>query len=547
VSEDQAEVAASSDPASANFACERWLVPGAVFGLASVVPLLFTWFTGQVWEDFFITFRHARNFALGDGLVYQVGERVHGFTSPLNVSLLALFDRLFGAPESYLPALWAYRVVNISCFAGGAAVLAGLMLRRGATRRSVFFFAALYVLQVSGVAFTINGQEAGFLLLALAIALSASHDGIGACWTRAGIGWAGLLWSRPDGCILIAVLACVALVHRRAALRAELTGVGKATLTCTALYLPWFAFAWAYYGTPVPHTITAKMNMSAQLSEPVLVGQLILEKIVTASGRCFSPIYAHVGGWPSWVMLLALFTGLASATLWLWPVRDRLVRMASLAFLLHAAYLAFALVKAHLMPWYTPPTAVLGILAISLAVPDLAARLPTGRQRRLWSWLPLAALTVAFLVVFTSAAVQLRVQQDVIEHGTRTRIGLFLKDAVGEEETIYLEPLGYIGYFSGKRMLDYPGLASPRVVAAREEAGDDMFAVLPILEPDFLVLRLLSLQRMAREHPQVLERYLQVRVFDSTVAVAESGVRGQPFLLGDSVYIVLKRRPGSLK
>lgn len=37
-------------------------------------------YTDHAWEDFFITFRFSRNLVEGKGLVYQPGERVHGFT-----------------------------------------------------------------------------------------------------------------------------------------------------------------------------------------------------------------------------------------------------------------------------------------------------------------------------------------------------------------------------------------------------------------------------------------------------------------------------------
>src|ERR1700691_4148349 len=35
-------------------------------------------YTGHVWEDFLITFRFSENLVLGNGLVYQPGERVCG-------------------------------------------------------------------------------------------------------------------------------------------------------------------------------------------------------------------------------------------------------------------------------------------------------------------------------------------------------------------------------------------------------------------------------------------------------------------------------------
>jgi hypothetical protein len=58
--------------------------------VAVLVPLLYALYTGHIWEDYFITFRHSQNLCEGHGLVYRPGERVHGFTSPLGTLLPAL-------------------------------------------------------------------------------------------------------------------------------------------------------------------------------------------------------------------------------------------------------------------------------------------------------------------------------------------------------------------------------------------------------------------------------------------------------------------------
>jgi hypothetical protein len=514
----------------------------SLFALCVLTPLIFALTTGQIWEDFFITFRHARNFALGDGLVYQVGERVHGFTSPLNVGLLALFDRAFGAPESYLPALWAYRIVSIACFAAGGALAGRLLLQAGASRAAVAFLGCAYALQVRGVAFTVNGQEAGFLLAATALGLIAAHEGSGRNWRWMGFAWAALLWSRPDGCILIAIFALLGLLWRRDELRAQVLGIAKATLLTTALYLPWFAGAWIYYGSPIPHTITAKMGMSELEGGPEVVLQRTLENLLEGGVRCFSPVNFSFGGWPEWVRLLCLVLALAAGTIWLWPaVRGRLARMASLAFLLHGLYLGFVLAKAHLMAWYTPPTALLGLVAIAAAWPELVARLTSAEWGRLLKWVPATVVLACFLQLFFDSCVQLRAQQHEIENRVRTEIGRYLRDVVGPDETVFLEPLGYIGYFSGARMLDYPGLASPRVVEARREVGNGLVGVIPSLEPDWLVMRPGALSA-AGQVPEIRDHYEIVRRFDRLATVRSLPVRGRPFLEIDARFLVLRRR-----
>src|SRR6478609_4225388 len=57
---------------------------------ACIVCLGYTLYTNQTWEDSLITLRQAENLLNGDGLTYNTGSRVHGFTSPINVLVLAL-------------------------------------------------------------------------------------------------------------------------------------------------------------------------------------------------------------------------------------------------------------------------------------------------------------------------------------------------------------------------------------------------------------------------------------------------------------------------
>jgi hypothetical protein len=54
---------------------------------------------------------------------------------------------------------------------------------------------------------------------------------------------------------------------------------------------------------------------------------------------------------------------------------------------------------------------------------------------------------------------------------------------------VFLEPLGYIGYFSGLAMRDTPGLCSPEVVSLRKSGVRGMGALAIALRTDWVVLR----------------------------------------------------------
>ena len=100
-----------------------------LLGLAAVVvSLAFAAFTGHMWEDYFITFRASLNLATGNGLVFQPGERVHTFTSPIGTLLPALFA-LGGGEDVAIRALWLLRIASALTL-GGALWLALRAMQR---------------------------------------------------------------------------------------------------------------------------------------------------------------------------------------------------------------------------------------------------------------------------------------------------------------------------------------------------------------------------------------------------------------------------------
>src|SRR2546428_12329984 len=94
-------------------------IPLLMAGIAALVCVGFALFTGHIWEDYFITFRSSLNLATGHGLVFQPGERVHTFTSPLGTLLPALFA-LGDGGNGAVRGLWGLRI-------GSALALGGVL------------------------------------------------------------------------------------------------------------------------------------------------------------------------------------------------------------------------------------------------------------------------------------------------------------------------------------------------------------------------------------------------------------------------------------
>jgi hypothetical protein len=137
----------------------KWLIVVVAFA----IPIVFALFTNHAWEDYYITLRSSRNLLEGNGLVYNAGDRLHTFTSPLGVLIPALCTWLSG-PDHELTALWIFRVLNAALLAATAALLwrRSQTLKLGAVGRFVLF--GLLFLDPKLIDFSTNGQESGILV-----------------------------------------------------------------------------------------------------------------------------------------------------------------------------------------------------------------------------------------------------------------------------------------------------------------------------------------------------------------------------------------------
>jgi hypothetical protein len=173
---------------------------------------------------------------------------------------------------------------------------------------------------------------------------------------------------------------------------------------------------------------------------------------------------------------------------------------------------------------------------------------PANSQARYWRTgvRAVAAIVVlGTLLLMVGSAYQLRAQQREIEEGTRKQIGLWLREhAASTTDTVFLEPLGYIGFYSQLKMLDTPGLCAPEVVAAeRKLKSISLPKVIPEVHPDWLVLRLAEADRVRAAAPGLLtETYSAVKVFDASERIASyQWLPGRAYLRYDEKFIVFKR------
>lgn len=459
--------------------------------LAGLAIRLGYWlYVDPIWEDALITLRIVGNFVTSGRLSYNLPEVVYGFTSPLHALLIML------PGEAAFPGggLFTSRIASLVAF--GATVRMAMKLARHPAYNlglpGCGLWLLLLVCYMPGVYFPLGGMETQFAVLAVIAAITY-------CTYRSdlllGI-WLGIaLLVRPD--LVILLIACLSvrfLGSPKAAL--------KVGLVACVVYGPWFAFSWMYFGSPIPQTVIAKSLQRPEISL----------NLWWFAGKIFSPTTsASVAGniFLDAVVLLSLILILASiAILCLSPNEpgpsrstNRYCQYLGKAHLLAGPlfvigfYFYMTLFMAH-CPWYHVPVFLLSGSLFALTV-DRFAEFVRARSRMMAAWatavltLGIALPHVCYAVVkpFRDHLVQL-----YIENSVRIPVGLWLRDHVQPGERVFLEPLGYVGYYAGPGVAidDWPGLVSRRTTTALRSLPPDQrteIDPIPLLKPEWIVIR----------------------------------------------------------
>ena len=517
---------------------DKWFknTGGLIFAVLFVIGFLWAAYTRHTWEDFYITYRASKNLATGHGFTFTVGERVHSYTSPIGGLLPALASLLTGN-SSDRAALWIFRLMSISAYAGTGVLLWRLGKRLYALRLPAIWLVAAVATDAKMIDFSTNGMETPFVLLFLVWTLYALFAEPPRPAIHLGLSWAGLMWSRPDSFIYIGALVLGVLLFRPnrpfgSSRWKMLKQFWTAGLLTAVLYGPWLIWAWWYYGSPIPHTIIAKGLFKPVVSMAGFVRAIgdFPFKIARDGGglaTTFMPPYGVTTGWNPYLVGWSFAIALLILVLWILPKVRWEVRVTSFAFMVGHFYLNY-LAGFH-SPWYVPTLTLLGFVALSTTLSQLWAFVVARRTRPFAvSWPGKLVVATAIILPATAAvvtcfaAIEMKYSQSISEDGNRRVLGEWLKShAASPHDTVFLEPLGYIGFFSGLKMFDYPGLCSPEVVAVRRKIPrignytEHWPELITYLVPDWLVMRDSEVAVVNENAPELLTKYyIRRQVFD---------------------------------
>ncbi len=461
------------------FAASAWIA-FAIFGAWFAARLIPNLVLRLQFEDQLIVLRYARNLAEGNGLVYNAGEHVMGFTTPLYTVLSSVFVVLGNGQA----AAWQ-NGFGLLCMLGTAALAARLLVRLGAGPTAPLAVALVTFNPAVAYNYLYVGMEIHLfaLLFLLALDFHLSDRATAAAATAA-----LLFLTRPEG----ALLAIMLIVHGW--LRDRKPPVRQA-LVALAVALPWLLFAFAYYGDVLPKTLGAKEGESIVSLWRYL--DLVREIYVEAGNSllaAYNPSLAQSIAGP--LLLTALLIIGATALLRrradLWPL---------IAFP-PGALLGYAAIGS--LPGYTWHYYTLNILgAFLLALGVHASQVGVGRLcRQATDLLPVTArstlrrplvavlLTAVPILLLTLPVLRNTSQQTAyrVEATARQQrledIGRWLAERYDSSTSVLVREIGHVGWVSGLRIVDRGGLVTPglRYDVPRRVATERFL-------PDLLLLR----------------------------------------------------------
>lgn len=417
-------------------------ITAAIF-LALILVRIPFYSTHHIQEDAYITLRCAENLVETGIYGYNPGERVSASTSHLYV-IIAAAVRWAGGKNAYIPAI---QVVNSILFIAGSYFIVRVLRKPG--KMTWILWIILSLLPVS-LMISYSGMETSLLIFMIGLVLYLLYEQKHR-WLAL-FSLALIPWVRPDAiaCSLI-ILFWESLQSRK--LRFDLAG---AILTGLGGLL---AFNWLYFGALLNNSILAK-----EQSRPAFSIERIIStaKIVFLgeNGGLFAPIRTkyldHFG-----IVFLALMV----AAMIIFLIRYRSSRrvwftglsIISMAVLIPAAY-SFGRV---VFPWYFWPATFLGYAIVCALLVDWLATKRKGYGPTSF---------IIGLAVLGGVAAQWAYSYSwgMKEYAYRGGIGKQLAEMAQENDTLFLEPAGYIPYYSGLYTYDEAGLGSPLVLHYRD-------------------------------------------------------------------------------
>lgn len=402
------------------------------------------WFSSRyyfrVCDDAYISFRYAKNWIDGFGLVFNRGEYVEGYTNFLWVTVLGLIHI-------------CARLIDVSPVraAIGVSVLISLVNILLLYRISLSIFdkrrmLALIppVLLAADNTYLVNsvmGLEGPLLMLWFLLGVMVLDRDLTKRSTQVYLGLlcAALVMTRPDAVlVVVVVMAAYAMIRR---------GAGCITVPVLTFALPIILYlAWKlyYYGNLLPNTYYLKLDTRGL--ETLTLALQYLNRFL------MDTLYLPI------LIIPALFLS-----------SSRLVKvLCAVSFLqiLYVLYLGGDFYPFSRFLLITLPATFVSVAVVIDYILERRATLVVAEK-----FIPIAALIAALLIAIYGIQ-EGPFRREIVPFGRlhegRARLGQWLKNVRMPGDAVLFKAIGSIGYYSGIRIIDVFGVIDPEVAKTRK-------------------------------------------------------------------------------
>ena len=440
--------------------------------IAAVILRLFVF--EQYYElfinDAYIFLRYAENMANGNGLVYNLGEKVLGYSSPLYIVLLAGLKFI----SVDLPFDVVVLVLDLLLF-----ILSGLFFALLIQNRGVFglIFFTIFCFYFPYVDASVNGMGTMLMLTIIVSALYAfQKENIEMTYILGTIA----LIMRPEGSLFIASILIVSILLKRRA--PSLISI----IICASILLLWLVPTYLYFGNILPDSMLAKSNLFTGQQWSGVRSGFFEKGILLMLGFSDNTYFSF--GFTIKIILWLVSTGIAIlfAIVFFKAIKDSPTYVIAVIFFILLLFFYYLGSPVRMFSWYTIVPSIICMLVAIRGAEYLF-------HKKILLWLGRLSLGIIFLFCIMSVISGLPGRANSIkqEVDKDERLIHYLDKVAPGIKSIMISDIGYVGYWKKNwRIIDGSGLISPEVLTKREGENLSYLSDLFIKEkPDVIYLK----------------------------------------------------------
>jgi hypothetical protein len=424
------------------FVSEHSLLVGS--GISLLVSVVYGLCTdGVINDDAYIFFQYARNLAETGLLSFNPGEQSFGVTSILWTLLLTFGTLILGNP------IIVAKIFGALLGAGGTVIWARWLFRDEQKGIPVIAIALAALWPTIGADSFVIGMENALLCFLTGLALmTIASDIRHRIWLIGGI-CGLLLLARPEMLVFVGGIILFLGIHEGIAV------ASKVTLTALLLSFWWPLWLYKETGALLPPTMVGKMSVFLPEHLGITIDQFkagsMLDRmrwgvfgLIQFAKISFSSI--------AWLGLLGLAAGTVLFARNKMPRRQwyqaALAPVTAIGFMALFAY-SFPLLQLRYFLWLSPALVFTFYISLKHFLP--------------YRWLIIAQISLLILFIIAFPGILSRRIESTQIQQIRREVGETLQELTPQNARIALEPIGAVGYYSDRYIVDMGGLINTNI------------------------------------------------------------------------------------